>query len=378
MKIPIPSLKQSAAWATALTDSYRYNPFVQATVNIIVILFVLTISLIAISGWAIQYAQRNTVGSIQYHIQEVVHGTPDAASTLPDAIATVRERTFAYIFVGLVALITLFAFLLIRFALSPTKESMLMQRRFIGNIAHELRTPLAVMKTSTEVALMDDTITTDVRETLQSNIIELNRVSEIINNLLSFDLLVRPNRMKTEVLDLKTMSDVVIQRHAAFAESRGIALDASYLTGNRYIRGNASALEQVLTNLVKNAINYTPADKDGHVSVEIDNDYQGRVVVSVIDNGIGIAQKDLYRVFEPFFRGDTSRARGVGTGTSGLGLAIVNEIVRMHRGSINIKSVVGEGTTVSIAFPAMPAPKEAMENMFGTDDSMHEVSIDFS
>ncbi len=377
MKNPTPYLKRFAAWVTALTDSYQFNPFVQATVNIIVILFVLTISLIVISGWAVQYAQRNTVGSIQHHIQQVVQGTPDASASLPQAIQTVRDRTLIYVFAGLVALITLFAFLLIRFALSPTKASMLMQRRFIGNIAHELRTPLAVMKTSTEVTLMDPTLPPDVRDTLNENITELNRISEIINNLLSFDMLIQPRRMKTEPIDLGMVANVVMQRHEALAESRNVGLRMN-VSGHRYIIGNASAMEQVVTNLMKNAINYTPSDGNGMVEVRVDNDFQNRVVVSVIDNGIGIAQKDLYRVFEPFYRGDTSRTRGVGTGTSGLGLAIVNEIVRMHHGSINIKSVVGEGTTVSIAFPPTPTPSEAVANIFDTEDSVNEVSIDFS
>ncbi len=376
MKNPTPYLKRFAAWATALTDNYRYNPFVQATVNIIVILAVLTILLIVISGWAVQYAQRNTVGSIQHHIQQAVQGTPDAASSLPEAIATVRSRTLMYVFAGLVGLITLFAFLLIRFALSPTKQSVLLQRKFIGNIAHELRTPLAIMKTSTEVSLMDPSIDPGIRETLLENIVELNRISEIINNLLSFDMFVRPNRMKTEPVDLGAIAEVVAQRHQALADSRHVRLTTT-IRGHRYIMGNSSALEQIITNLVKNAINYTPADQNGHVQITIENDYQGRVEVSIIDNGIGISPKDLYRVFEPFFRGDSSRARGVGTGTSGLGLAIVNELVRIHHGRISLKSTEGEGTTVSISFPATKIPKEIADSL-GLDESINEVSIDFS
>jgi signal transduction histidine kinase len=148
---------------------------------------------------------------------------------------------------------------------------------------------------------------------------------------------------------------------------------------NRFVIGNASALEQIFTNLLKNAINYTPENKDGKVTITLESDYQGRVVAAIVDNGIGIAQKDLYRIFEPFYRADTSRTRGIGRGTSGLGLAIVNEIVRLHRGSISIKSGVGMGTTVAVTLP--PAPNSALQPeqvISETNEGVNEVNVDFS
>ncbi len=374
------SLKQFGAWVTALTDRYRFNPFVQTTVNIIVILFILAVLLIAISGWAIQYTQNNTVGSIRYHIQQAQSvGSTTPIKTLPQAIETVRARTLLYVFLGLIGLIIMFGYLLIRFSLSPTKESLLLQKRFIGNVAHEIRTPLAIIKTTTEVSLMDPALSVPMRESLEDTIVELDRISETINNLLSFDTLMQPGRAKKEPLDLGKIVETVVARHQTLAASRGIILSMS-MGNKRKILGNPTALEQIMTNLLKNAINYTPQDKGEKIQINIESDYRHRVVLVIIDTGIGIAQKDLYHVFEPFYRGDTSRARGIGTGTSGLGLAIVNELVRVHQGSLSIKSAVGQGTTVAISFPPAPESEnpETLSSEPEDNEGMHEVSVDFS
>ena len=370
--------KQFAAWVTGLTDNYRFNPFTRATVHIIAIMVILTVLLIAISGWSIQHAQTDTVGSIRFHIQQAADGQPNSIESLPAAIENVRDSTLTYVFLGLIILIILFGYLLIHFALTPTKDALQLQKRFIGNVAHEIRTPLSIIKTSTEVTLMDSSISKDLRETLETTVTELDRISETINNLLSFDMLIQPGRMKTEVVDMGTIVNTVVNRHQALAASRGITISVR-MGKRRMVRGNSTALEQVVTNLLKNAINYTPAD-DGNVRISIENDYRGRIVVAVVDSGIGITQKDLYHVFEPFYRADTSRVRGIGKGTSGLGLAIVNEIVRLHHGSISIKSAIDHGTTVAISFPPAistgenhePQPEEESE------EGVYEVSLDFS
>jgi signal transduction histidine kinase len=264
-----------------------------------------------------------------------------------------------------------------RFALRPTRDSLQFQKRFIGNVAHEIRTPLAIIKTSTEVALMDPTIPDDMRTTLTETVTELDRISETINNLLSFDNLIRPGRIKSEPVNLRTTVETVIARHSALAQTRGIALSAQTPDTSYVIMGNAVALDQVITNLVKNALNYTPQNKGGSVAVKLDIDYRGRILIAVADTGIGIAQKDLYHIFEPFYRAETSRARGVGSGTSGLGLAIVNEIVRLHRGTITVRSAVGRGTTIELSFP--PYEDEQTRRTMAAkaiDDEVHEVMVD--
>jgi len=175
---------------------------------------------------------------------------------------------------------------------------------------------------------------------------------------------------------MRQVAEAVIKRHRTLATERGIqlAIDSG---GSAVIDGNATALDQIMSNIVKNALNYTPAHKNGSVRILIENDTDGKTVITVADTGVGIAQKDLFHIFEPFYRGDSSRTRGVGSGTSGLGLTIVNELVRLHRGSITIRSALGRGTAVKIVFP--PSSRSKREQT-PTDNQtgMHEVSLDFS
>ncbi len=274
----------------------------------------------------------------------------------------------------LLILTIFFGFLASRYALLPTRDSLEYQKRFIGNIAHELRTPLAIMRTNTEVALMDEALSEYSRSTFSTTIEELDRISETINNLLSFDTLLRPGRIKTEPVKLLEVLESVILRHKELADSRGIELTAD-TPDTLYVKGNAVALGQVFTNLVKNALNYTPQHDNRSVTVHA-YETEDKISVHVTDTGIGIAQKDLYHVFEPFFRGDTSRTRGIGSGTSGLGLAIVHDIVRAHSGSIIIRSALNRGTTIEISFPKPEVIEQERDELVLEDDGeLHEVSV---
>lgn len=376
MKLQIPSLKPSAELVTDLIDKYRFNPNVQTTVQIIILQTVLTLISVLVFGWAIRYAQEDTIGYITQHIREFVSGDVSTLNSLPQSIAQVRIRTYTYVFAGMVVLNVLFGYLIARFALRPGRQTINFQKRFIGNVAHEIRTPLAIIKTSTEVALFDPKLPKDIKETMEGTIVELNRISETINNLLSFDSLLRPKNMPFTPVDLGEVARTVVARHQELARSRGVKL-ASEIADGLLVLGNATALDQVITNLTKNAINYTPGNKDGTVTVSVAPGYEDRVALSVIDTGIGIEQKDLYHIFEPFYRADTSRARGIGTGSSGLGLAIVNEIIRLHHGIITLRSAIGHGTTVKITFPRAKSAEEEL-SLLSPSGSPHEATLDFS
>ncbi|MEO6536919.1 MAG: HAMP domain-containing sensor histidine kinase [Candidatus Paceibacterota bacterium] len=308
------------------------------------------------------------------HIQEVVTGMTPSSDTLAQSFQTIQYQTLGTVFGVLFILTVFFGFLATRYALLPTRDSLEYQKRFIGNIAHELRTPLAIMRTNTEVALMDSALSDYSRNTFSTTIEELDRISETINNLLSFDRLLQPGRIKTESVKLLEVLGSVILRHKELADTRGIELTAE-VPETLTVTGNSVALGQVFTNLVKNALNYTPQHDSRSVTVRA-METEDRVSISVIDTGIGIAQKDLYHVFEPFFRGDTSRTRGIGSGTSGLGLAIVNDIVRAHSGTIIIRSALNRGTTIEISFPKPEITESTEEILLSEDDGeLHEVSV---
>lgn len=248
---------------------------------------------------------------------------------------------------GVLVLASIFGYLITRLALTPTRNALESQKQFVGNIAHELRTPLSIIKTNSEVALLEGGISKDVRETLESNVEELDRISGIINNLLSMNRLLRPEQIAFSNIELRAILDRVEASLRPLAERKDIALSVS-LSDYQTVWGNVAAIEQVLSNIMKNAINYTPAK--GSVSVRVEQNYQNDIEITVTDTGMGIPEKDLGLIFEPFYRGDASRNREVGVG-SGLGLAIVSELVKLHKGSIGLESVVGQGTSVQITFP---------------------------
>jgi signal transduction histidine kinase len=250
----------------------------------------------------------------------------------------------------MIVLALMFGYLSARYALRPTRNSLDYQKRFIGNLAHELRTPLSIIRTNTEVALMDPSLDGYAQSTFRTTIEELDRISSIINNLLSLDALTRPGHIRFTPIDLREVATSVVERHKDMAQHYGINIGLDAAEEPTYVMGNKSALDQALTNLTKNALNYTPQHDNRNVVVRVDNN-EDTVSASVIDTGIGIAQDDLYNVFLPYYRGDTSRERGIGSGTSGLGLAIVNDIVRVHNGSITIRSALNRGTTIEIVFP---------------------------
>ncbi|CAN5726163.1 hypothetical protein BH11PAT2_BH11PAT2_06510 [soil metagenome] len=368
------SSKPSEGLVTDLTRKYHENPFFRSTVNVIALQTTLIVLTIGVFAFAVTYQQTQTVHALRMHIQSIASGTESTPTALANSFQTIQYKTLGTVFGVLFVLTIFFSFLAARYALLPSRNSLEYQKRFIGNIAHELRTPLAIMRTNTEVALMDPTLSDYSRAAFSTSIEELDRISETINNLLSFDRLLQPGRIKMEPVRVIEVLGSVLLRHKELADTRGIELTAD-APDSLYVNGNAVALGQVFTNLVKNALNYTPQHDGRSVTVRA-SETDDRVSVSVIDTGIGIAQKDLYHVFEPFFRGDTSRTRGIGSGTSGLGLAIVNDIIRAHSGSIIIRSALNRGTTIEITFPKPESSELAEDDLSLEDDGeLHEVSV---
>ena len=280
-----------------------------------------------------------------------------------------------YAFGGVLILSGLCGTLLARFTLSPARDTLRYQKLFISNVAHELRTPLSVIKTSTEVGLIDDSLPPIVKETFNDILKELDRVSEIINNLLSLNALTRPERMQFGNIELGPLVESIAKRHALLANERGIKLNLKK-DGYTTVWGNATALEQIIANLVKNAISYTPKGSSGSVTVEVRPE-GNMMLLSVSDTGIGISQEDLFHIFEPFYRADMSRVRKIKKSGSGLGLTIVNELVRVHHGKIQIQSALRRGTHVHVYLPFGTA-SESQSVEINSEKDESAISLDFS
>lgn len=327
---------------------------------------------VALFWFALRSTNEAVVRSIVNNIQAVVAGT-GVPAPLASSVHSIQVAGVWYVFFSLIGIAIIFALLFTRFMLLPARNTLHYQKLFISNVAHELRTPLSVIKTSTEVALLDDELPASTRTVLDDIVRELDRISEIINNLLSLDSLTRPERMQMANVPLCDVVDKVIKHHGSLAEERNIELTLRK-EGYDVVWGNATALEQVVTNIIKNAVNYTQKSSGGVVDIAVRPDYLGSIIFSVSDNGIGISQKDLVHIFEPFYRADTSRVRKIRHGGSGLGLAIVSEIVRNHHGKITIESARGQGTVVSVSLPV----GRARDTEHVSDTTRSEMSVDFS
>jgi signal transduction histidine kinase len=340
-------------------------------VVLLVGLGILTLTLFSV---VLASANEAVVRTIVENIQAIVHN-PGSPPLVAQSIGSIQTTSLWYMVAGVCALWGGFGLLLFRFMLLPTRNTLHYQKIFISNVAHELRTPLSIIKTSTEVALLDEKVSASTRGTFTEIVRELDRISEIINNLLSLGSLTRPERMRLTNVDLNPLVDRVMERHLPLAQERAIALTVKK-DNYAVVWGNATALEQVVTNLVKNAIMYTQKNGKGSVGVSLHPDYQGSVSLSVTDNGIGISERDLAHIFEPFYRADASRARNTYATGSGLGLTIVNEIVRAHHGKIYIESARNQGTTVSVSLPVGMSAEMISE--IGRPAAKNHIALDFS
>ncbi len=367
MRVKI-SWKRFVGWVTGLRDKYASDLFFHTKCNVIALQVFFGIFLLLLVGLTYNYLYKDIIRTLLTGVTDILTKNSTAnAQSIINSVEKVKMASLILVFVVIVTITSGVGYLLARLALRPTEEAFKSQKRFIADVAHELRTPLSVIKTNSEVALLDRSLDVRVKSILKSNVEELNRASEIINNLLSLSSFTRSGRMTFSAIDLGTIVDAAIKKLKAFAERKQIELTVKK-SEPRTVWGNATALEQVVINLLKNAITFTP--EGGLVSVEVEPNYQGNVLLTVRDNGIGISHKDLFRIFEPFYRAERSRNRR--RGGSGLGLTIVSEIIKLHRGRITIKSALNQGTTAVVLLPFSQIA-EGMETLHGRN----EISVDF-
>jgi len=224
-----------------------------------------------------------------------------------------------------------------------------LRKGFIANVSHELRTPIALLQGYSE-AIVDDVAGTEEDKKEIAKIIydESLRMGRLVNELLDLARLetghFQLNKTNVEIGDFFKR---VVGKFLGPAREEGVTLKLEGpKNGSDVVWMDPDRIEQVLTNLIDNALRHTEAG--GAVTVHV-NDTKERLEVSVADTGSGIAKEDLPFVFERFYKGDKARTRGkAGTG---LGLAIAKNIVEAHQGEIMVQSIVGQGTTFSFYIP---------------------------
>ena len=223
-----------------------------------------------------------------------------------------------------------------------------MRKEFVANVSHELRTPLTNVRSYAETLRDNDDVPREMENNFLDIIIsEVDRMTHIVQDLLTLSRLDSGRaELKMARFSLREALDSVCRAVELEARRRGHTLVRSYGETLPMVTGDRSRLEQVMMNVVGNAIKYTP---DGG-TITVDAGLRGRRAwIEVSDTGIGIPEQDRERIFDRFYRVDKARSRE--SGGTGLGLSIAREIVLRHHGTIALTSHEGPGTTVRIVLP---------------------------
>jgi two-component system heavy metal sensor histidine kinase CusS len=228
--------------------------------------------------------------------------------------------------------------------------------QFSDDLAHELRIPINNLMGQTEVALSRDTTLEEYQTLCESNLEELNRLAQIIENLLFLARTENPQLdCPKTLLNAAEEMNMLCDFYQAFADEKSIILS---VTGQGTLFANAIMFRRMISNVLSNALNY--AHKKSTVLITI-KETENNIEIMIADQGIGIAEEHLAKIFTRFYRADTARSNHFGS--TGLGLSIVKSIVDLHGGNICIKSKLNEGTAVIISFPRATTPPHQAESI---------------
>ncbi|TJZ79504.1 sensor histidine kinase [Rhodococcus oryzae] len=220
------------------------------------------------------------------------------------------------------------------------------RRDFVANVSHELKTPVGAMGLLAEALLESADDPESVRHFGERVLTESKRLGNMVSELIALSRLQGAEKLPDlEVVDVDEVVEEAMRRSRLTAEAAGITVTADRPSGLE-VRGDRTLLITALSNLVENAIAYSPQGSPVSVSRSRRGD---KVAIAVTDRGIGIANEDQERVFERFFRVDKARSRS--TGGTGLGLAIAKHVAANHNGSITLWSKVGTGSTFTLHIP---------------------------
>lgn len=229
-----------------------------------------------------------------------------------------------------------------------------MQKEFVANVSHELRTPLTTIKSYTETlidgAMHDEEITARFLNVINH---EGDRMTTLVQDLLDLSKLDNKQTIfKMSDINLNLLVKESVDKYKIHANKKNQQLTYHETNHNHKVFGDLNRVEQVIKNIVSNAVKYSQDEAKIDIYTYEEKKY---IVVEVSDSGMGIPKEDIARIFERFYRVDKARSRDMG-GT-GLGLSIAKEIMECHGGKIEVDSTIGEGTTFYLYFPKKRAGK---------------------
>jgi two-component system, OmpR family, sensor histidine kinase CiaH len=247
---------------------------------------------------------------------------------------------------AIVVVFSIGGYVLSGLTLEPIEEAHEQQRRFVGDAAHELRTPISALKTTLEVNLLDKKLPAATKVILKENLEEVTNLEHWSESLLRLAK-VTEQSLVLEKVSLKKAIDGAVKFLAPKAKQKAIKVVTEVKPETTTVKADQGALLDLCIILLDNALKYSPEKSQVVILAQA----RGRhVVMSVTDQGIGINQYHLPRIFDRFYRVDQSRTAGAQKGY-GLGLAVAKKIIQQHHGAISVKSKEGEGTTFSVTLP---------------------------
>jgi len=226
------------------------------------------------------------------------------------------------------------------------------RRELIGNISHEFRTPLAGIKAMVETlgggAVDDKKAARDFLTRIDS---EVERLTQLVAELTELSRIETGKaELKKEPVDINQLVEEVIAQLSPQAERQKLSISQDFAADLPSVPADKDRVQQVIANLVHNAIKFTPAG--GRITIT-SRALKGSAVIDIADTGIGIRKEDLARIFERFYKGDKARA----VEGTGMGLAIAKHVVEAHGGNIWVESEEGKGSSFSFSLPFQPRPK---------------------
>ncbi len=253
----------------------------------------------------------------------------------------------AFVVIAFVALFLVAAggFFLVRKSTAPIERSIEFMRRFMADAAHELRTPITILRTRAEVALQQPREAANYVSALRGVEAEARRLGGIVDSLL---VLARADAGEQQIDKARIfLDDIAVDAAGAaqiVARQKNVEVTVDEFE-EAPVEGDPTLIRQLIMIVLDNAVKFTDAGGQVHVRVSM---HEGSPTFGVEDTGIGIKQEELSRVFQRFFRGETARSR---TDGAGLGLSIASWIAREHGAEISLSSEPGKGTKVIVTFP---------------------------
>jgi len=257
-----------------------------------------------------------------------------------------------------------------KYAEEELREAIEMKSQFVSTISHELRTPLTSIREAVIIILNEvaGRINKDQRRFLDIAKRNIDRLSRLIDDVLDFQKL-NAGKMRFELQENaieKTVEDA-FNTMRPFAQKRSVHLSFDHQPNLSALPFDSDKIIQVVTNLISNAIKFTP--EEGHISVSVQQ-REEHLVIQVSDTGFGIPKESLPKIFERFYRVHRPGKEIKGTG---LGLAIVNKIVTGHGGRIDVESELNKGTTFTVLLPLNP--KRASDSLPKQMDEQLETTL---